>query len=355
MSTFLRRTASVKSKFVAHLFPGNDFARNSLLKACKEHAFSLQALCDAKGHELVVTTTPEEFDKHLPDAQFVITTPAYPIALDAARLSKAAKLEVLLTAGVGSGHVDVAKAATQGVTVLELTGSNSTSYATHVTLMTLTALRDSIVNGPVVADAVASGKPFNIAQATSRSMDIQNRNVGVIGAGRVGYRVLLRLNAFDTNLHYTDIQRLRRELEIHTNVTWHSSADAMVAESEVVIVTVPATKYTKGLINAHMIDKMQPGTLLVNASDASVVDAAAVAAALESGHLSGYATDAWPNGAPDAALVAAPNVYAWPPAGGFTLDAQVEIARGVVETAERYMQQRNFPVRVGKAVCMMYS
>ena len=63
-----------------------------------------------------------ELDKYLPEADVVITTPFHPGYISAERLSKANKLKLALTAGIGSDHVDLNAAAKNGVTVAEITG-----------------------------------------------------------------------------------------------------------------------------------------------------------------------------------------------------------------------------------------
>lgn len=339
----LRRSSPNFAKVLAHLFPGKQFATNPLLQFAAENAFSLKTFCDAKGHELVVSTNVTEFDAHLPNSDFVITTSSFPVAINKERLSKAKNLQVLCTAGVGSEHVDIPSATSQGVTVLELTGTNVSSYANHIIMMTLSALRDAPANGPVVAAAVKAGGEFDLARATTRSMDLTHRSIGVLGSGRVGYRVLLRLAAFDCTLHYHDLHRLRRELEVHVGVTHHRTPEALAAESDILITTVPVTRWTQGLVGKSLLDAIRPGCLIVNASGHGVIDVAALSDALGSGKVSGYATDCWPEGRADATLAALPNTFLWPPTGGLTLDAQAEIARALLDVLERFHGQRNYP------------
>jgi formate dehydrogenase len=85
------------------------------------------------GHELVVTSDKDrpdsEFDKHLPDAEVVISQPFWPAYLTPERIAKAKKLKLALTAGIGSDHVDLEAAARNHITVAEVTGSNSISVA----------------------------------------------------------------------------------------------------------------------------------------------------------------------------------------------------------------------------------
>jgi formate dehydrogenase len=81
------------------------------------------------GRKLRRRRTDSEFDKHLPDAEVVISQPFWPAYLTADRIAKAKKLKLALTAGIGSDHVDLEAAARRGITVAEVTGSNSISVA----------------------------------------------------------------------------------------------------------------------------------------------------------------------------------------------------------------------------------
>ena len=82
---------------------------NPDLLGCAENALGLKDFLGKNGHELVVLTDQEhESDKHLPTTDVVITTPFWPAYITKERLTKAPKLRLILTAGVGSDHIDLA-------------------------------------------------------------------------------------------------------------------------------------------------------------------------------------------------------------------------------------------------------
>ena len=80
-----------------------------------------------QGHEYIVTDDKEgensELDKHLEDANILISTPFHPAYLTKERIEKAKNLKLSITAGVGSDHVDLHAAADSGMTVAEVTGT----------------------------------------------------------------------------------------------------------------------------------------------------------------------------------------------------------------------------------------
>jgi formate dehydrogenase len=99
----------------------------------------LREFLEAEGHTLVVTSDKDgpdsEFERELVDADIVISQPFWPAYLTPERIARARNLKLAVTAGIGSDHVDLAAAIDHGVTVAEVTYSNSISVAEHVACM----------------------------------------------------------------------------------------------------------------------------------------------------------------------------------------------------------------------------
>ena len=123
------------------------------------------------------------FERELPKAEVVISQPFWPAYLTAERIAKAPNLKLALTAGIGSDHVDLQAAIEHGVTVAEVTYSNSISVAEHVVMMILALVRNYIPSYGVVVEG-----GWNIADCASRSYDLEGMQVGHgrRGADRLG-------------------------------------------------------------------------------------------------------------------------------------------------------------------------
>ncbi len=128
----------------------------------------LRPFLEAAGHTLVVTSDKEgpnsELDRQLVDADVVISQPFWPAYLTRERIARAPRLKLAITAGIGSDHVDLTAAAERGITVAEITFSNSVSVAEHVVMMVLSLVRDYIPQ-----HEIARRGGWNIADAVCRA------------------------------------------------------------------------------------------------------------------------------------------------------------------------------------------
>src|SRR6185436_14276728 len=170
-----------------------------------------------------------EFDRNLPDAEVVISQPFWPAYLTAERIAKAPELKLAITAGIGSDHVDLQAAIDHGITVAEVTYSNSISVSEHVVMLILSLVRNYIPSYKIVVDG-----GWNIADAVSRSYDLEGMQVGTVAAGRIGSAVLRRLKPFEVGLHYTDRHRLPPEAEAELGVIYHATIESLVSVCDVV-------------------------------------------------------------------------------------------------------------------------
>ncbi|RAJ55696.1 formate dehydrogenase, partial [Streptomyces sp. Amel2xB2] len=124
---------------------GIDFTPGQLLGSVSGE-LGLRSFLESRGHTLVVTSDKEGpdsvFDRELVDADVVISQPFWPAYLTAERIARAEKLKLAVTAGIGSDHVDLDAAIARGITVAEVTFSNSVSVAEHVVMMILSLVRN---------------------------------------------------------------------------------------------------------------------------------------------------------------------------------------------------------------------
>jgi formate dehydrogenase len=322
---------------------GIDFTPGELL-GCVSGELGLRPFLESQGHTLVVTSDKEGadsvFERELPDAEVVISQPFWPAYLTAERIAKAPNLKLAITAGIGSDHVDLAAAIQHGITVAEVTYSNSISVSEHVVMMILSLVRNYLPSHQWVLDG-----GWNIADCVSRSYDLEGMDVGTLAAGRIGSAVLRRLKPFDVKLHYTDRHRLPAETEKELNVTYHPDVQSLVRVCDVVTINAPLHPETENMFDDELIGQMKRGAYLVNTARGKICDRDAVVRALESGQLAGYAGDVWfPQPAPrDHPWRTMPHHGMTPHTSGTSLTAQARYAAGAREILECFLSGR--PIR----------
>jgi formate dehydrogenase len=320
-----------------------DFVPGTVL-GCVSGELGLRKFLEGLGHAFIVTSDKEGpnsvFERELPDADIVISQPFWPAYLTAERIAKAQKIKLAITAGIGSDHVDLQAAIQKGVTVAEVTYSNSISVSEHVLMMILSLVRNYIPSYKWVIDG-----GWNIADCTSRSYDLEAMDVGTVAAGRIGLAVLRRLKAFDVKLHYTDRHRLPDTVEKELSVTYHPDVESLVRVCDVVTINAPLHRETEHLFDDALISKMKRGAYLVNTARGRICDRDAVVRALESGQLAGYAGDVWyPQPAPkDHPWRTMPHHGMTPHTSGTSLSAQARYAAGTREILECWFEGR--PIR----------
>jgi formate dehydrogenase len=320
-----------------------DFKPGELLGSVSGE-LGLRKFLEKAGHELVVTADKEgpnsEFEKHLPDAEVVISQPFWPVYMTKERFDKAKKLKLVITAGIGSDHTDLQAAMEKGVTVAEVTYSNSISVSEHIVMMILALVRNYI---PSYGWVVKGG--WNIADCAERSYDLEGMNVGTVAAGRIGLAALRRLKPFGVKLHYTDKHRLPKEVEKELDLTFHPTVESLVKVCDVVTINAPLHPETEGMFNDELISKMKRGSYIVNTARAKIVNRDAVVRALESGQLAGYAGDVWfPQPAPkEHPWRTMPHHGMTPHISGTSLSAQTRYAAGTREILENHFAGK--PIR----------
>ena len=322
---------------------GRDFTPGQLL-GCVSGELGLRKFLESNGHEFIVTNSKAgdgcEADKHIVDADIVISQPFFPYYLTKERIAKAKNLKMAITAGIGSDHVDLQAAMDNKIDVVEVTFCNSRSVAEHIVMMIVSMVRDYHNQHRIVNEG-----GWNIADAVQRSYDVEGMHIGTVAAGRIGLDALRKMKPFDVHLHYFDRHKLPDSVEKELNLTFHDSVESMVKVCDVVTINCPLHPETENLFDKKMISKMKKGAYIVNTARGKICNRDDIADALKSGQLSGYAGDVWfPQPAPnDHVWRTMPNHGMTPHTSGTSLSAQARYADGVREILECFFDKK--PIR----------
>ncbi|KAL1669695.1 hypothetical protein GGF50DRAFT_123006 [Schizophyllum commune] len=333
-------------KVLAVLYKGLEAARQEpRLLGTVENQLGISSWLKSLGHEFIVTDDKEGpnsvFQKNLKDAEVVITTPFHPGYLTRDLIEQAKNLKLCVTAGVGSDHIDLDAAVDHKIQVLEVTGSNVTSVAEHAVMSILALVRNF-----VPAHEMIERGDWNVSEVARNAFDLENKVVGTLGAGRIGYRILQRLKPFGCKeLLYYDYNPLPAEANKDLGARRVEDLKEFVSQLDVLTVNAPLHPGTKGLVNRDLLQHFKTGAWIVNTARGAICDKDAIAEALKSGKINGYSGDVW-NVQP------APKDHIWrtmknplgggngmvPHYSGTTLDAQKRYADGTRQILQNYFE-----------------
>ena len=247
----------------------------------------------------------------LPDADALVVRSETQVTAEV--LGAAPNLRVIARAGVGVDNVDLDAATRAGVLVLNAPGANRISAGEHAIALLLAVTRQ-------LAIADSSTRAGRWERKLLRPIDLAGRTVGIVGLGRVGTVVAKRLKAFEMEvLAYDPYIPAERFTELDVVACDY---DEMIERVDVITFHVPSTSETRNMLDADRIARMKPGSIVINAARGDIVDEAALAAALRSGHLWGAGVDVFPvEPCHESPLFDLPNVVLTPHTGGSSAEA----------------------------------
>lgn len=179
----------------------------------------------------------------------------------------------------------------------------------------------------------------------SQMLELTGSTMGIIGLGTVGLATARRAVAFGMRVVAVDVQPLPKPDTVEA--LWGlDRLPELLSTSDYIVVTVPYTAQTDGMIGAAEIAQMKPGALLVGISRGRIIDEAALIAALKSGHLRGAALDVFAQEPlpPDSELWDMPNVLITPHAAGGTQFEAQYVLNIFYENLDRFLRG-DFPLR----------
>jgi D-3-phosphoglycerate dehydrogenase len=227
---------------------------------------------------------------------------------EAALFAASPDLVALLRTAVDISTIDVAAASAAGV----LVGHADKSFVPSTAELALALVLDLARH--VSESTVDYRRGEQPAQRPG--FQLRGQTVGLVGYGSIARYLADALRGLGVDVVVHDPYTDDAVGDGHEQVSFHE----LLARARVVLPLAASTPETHHLIDADALARMQPGALLVNVSRGELLDEAAVAAALESGHLGGLAIDVGsaPDQRPSPALAALPGVVATPHLGGLT-------------------------------------
>ena len=211
--------------------------------------------------------------------------------IDADFIDHCKHLKVVSNIAVGYNNIDVTACTQRGVIVTNTPGVLDDTTA-DLTFALLMAAARRVTESEAWLRSGKWEKSFAVQQMLGT--DIHHANLGIIGMGRIGQAVARRAAGFDMTVRYCNRTRLDAATEATLNVSYRSQ-EALLRESDFVVVMVPYSAATHHLIGAPEIALMKPHAILINTARGGVVDDAALIRALKQNSIAGAGLDVFEN------------------------------------------------------------
>ncbi len=207
--------------------------------------------------------------------------------IDARMIAHAPRLRVISNLAVGVDNIDLEAATRAGIAVGHTPGVLTEATADLAFgLLMATARR--------IAEAdrhVRAGRWRTWGPMTMLGRDVHSSTLGLIGFGAIGQAMARRAMGFGMRVLYLKYPRGKRKLPRDARLAVGVSLNRLLAQSDYVSIHVPLTAKTRHMIGAREFSLMKRGAILINTARGSVVDQAAMVAALKSGRLAGAGMD----------------------------------------------------------------
>ena len=268
----------------------------------------------------------------------MITAGGTPLRSDA--MDTLPSLQAIICYGTGYDGVDLAAAKKRGIAVGHSPAANAAAVADLAVTLMLAVTRRLIPADEFVRNGSwAASKPSPLLRALPGN---PGRRVGVYGMGEIGRKIAARLSAFETEVGY--FSRSRHDLPYR----YFESLEALSEWCGVLMIAVRASRDTHHVVNADILHKLGSDGYVVNIARGSVIDEAALVAALKDNVIAGAGLDVFEKEphAPSA-LTAFPNVVLTPHVGGHTLESHLAMQDCVIANLEAFFAGRPlaYPVR----------
>jgi D-3-phosphoglycerate dehydrogenase len=244
-------------------------------------------------------------------------------------LDAATRLKVVGRAGVGVDNVDIRSATARGVVVMNTPHGNTITTAEHAIAMMFALARQ-------IPEATTSTKAGKWEKNRFIGVELTAKTLGLIGCGNIGSIVADRAVGLKMRvLAYDPYLSEKKALELGVE---KADLDTLLARADFITLHTPLTDATRNILSREAIGKTKKGVRIINCARGGLVDEAALADAIKSGHVAGAALDVFETEpAIDSPLFGLENVVCTPHLGAATAEAQENVALQVAEQMSDFL------------------
>lgn len=275
--------------------------------------------------------TAAEIEALLPQAHAMVIRSATKITPDL--LEKAPNLKYVIRAGEGTDNIDKVACDQKGVVVSNTPGANNNSAAEHAIALMMTVLRKT-------AWAHQSMSEGRWDKSFYTGNELLNKEVGIVGFGRIGQIVAKRISGFEPKVHFFDPFVEQKDFPDYCKC---DTLEEIFSKSDIVTIHTPLNDHTKGLINESVLNSMKSNAILINAARGKIVDEAALFGILQSNKIRGAAFDVFAQEPldEDSPLRKLDNLILTPHLGASTEEAQVRVGEMALNQLKEFFLNNN--------------
>ncbi len=297
----------------------------------------LGAEIDAEEVELEAYTgdSVEGLAQTVRGAQVIIGDFTFRLPMDASVAEAAKGCLLVQQPSIGYQHIDLEAFRERGIPVANVGAANVIGVAEHTIMLILCLLKKALYFHQKTAQGVWSQSEI----FTLGTSELHGKVLGIVGMGHIGQEVAARAQPFGCRIIYYDPVALAPQREVELGLE-RVDLEELLALSDIVTLHVPLNPQTRHLINEERISKMKPGAYLINTARGEVVDEAALAKALEEGHLAGAGIDVFAEEPvnPDNPLLKSDKVMLSPHIAGGTNESRVRMVQVTAENVLRVLR-----------------
>lgn len=281
-------------------------------------------------------TDPENLATALKDAEIILGDYTFGHAITKEFLTRTPRLRFIQQPSVGYQHIDVEACRQRNIAVANTPGVNDAAVAEHTVMLALALLKKAFYAHRLTSEGQWAQRELMWERGV---FELQGKNYGLIGMGRIGQEVARRLAVFGTRTSYYDVLRLSEAEEAQLKVRYKPLND-LLRISDIVSLHVPLTQQTGGMIGERELALMKFSAILINVARGECLDEAALAKRLREKKLAGAGIDVFsvepiPGDHP---LLGLANVILTPHIAGATSEVRERVVRMAVANIVRVLQ-----------------
>jgi len=258
------------------------------------------------------------------------------LGADPAMMDACPQAKIIACYGVGVDAIDLPAARARGIAVTN-TPDVLTEEVADMAFALLLATARGILEGDAYVRSGTWAKQGPMRLATR----VWGKRIGIVGLGRIGRAIARRAEGFGMAIAYSG--RTRQDLPY----AFHATPAAMAPHVDIFVVSAAGGAATAGLVDRAAIEALNPGAIFVNVSRGSVVDEAALVAALKSGRIAAAGLDVFHNEpAIDPIFASFPNVVLSPHQASGTVETRKAMGALMLANLDAYFDGRPLPTPV---------